>query len=38
MTGYSVKLGPIAIAVCIAWVPKLKQQAKDEARAAQARS
>jgi hypothetical protein len=30
MTGYSVKLGPIAIAICVAWVPKLKKMAKND--------
>jgi hypothetical protein len=25
MLGYSIKLGPIALAVCVAWVPKLEK-------------
>jgi hypothetical protein len=27
MLGYSIKLGPIALAVCVAWVPKLEKEA-----------
>jgi hypothetical protein len=29
MLGYSIKLGPIALAICVAWVPKLEKEGKE---------